>query len=82
MPSPSPHLIDVRPVRSERVPVTVRAAVEALGVGDSIVLIHDRNVAPIPSLLGDASDSVNWQRLRDGPEVWAIRITRRSATDA
>lgn len=73
--------IDVRPLRGpDRNPTTFRAY-DALGVGESFVLVDDHD----PLRLRDEFDvehpgSHHWDYVERGPETWRVRIGKAATT--
>jgi uncharacterized protein (DUF2249 family) len=75
-----PVIVDLRPMIPPERHATVFAALDALAPGATFVLINDH--APIPLLRRIEQawpDMFDAEFLRDGPEVWQVAITRRTA---
>lgn len=78
MSATAPDTLDVRPVASQRTHPTVIATYNKLAVGESFVLINDRDPAPVRAELDPTSvEAVGWEYLESGPDVWRVRITRK-----
>lgn len=76
--SSTPHTLDVRPLRPDRQPSTVLATFDRLDVGESFILVNDRDPVDLCTCLdAEHPDQPCWTYLRDGPAVWHVRIERR-----
>jgi uncharacterized protein (DUF2249 family) len=74
-------VLDVRPLRKPDKHPTIFASYRALSLGESFDLLNNHD----PVHLRDEFDSeypgaFSWDYLQRGPQVWRIRITKRSLT--
>jgi uncharacterized protein (DUF2249 family) len=80
MPATAPDTLDVRPVAPQRTHPTVIATYDKLALGESFVLVDDQDPAYVREALeARPSETVRWEYLKAGPDVWHVRITRMSA---
>lgn len=74
----APDTLDIRPVDPQRTRPTVVAAYNKLAVGESFVLVDNRDPMLIRTVLNaQEAGAVGWQYLEAGPDVWRVRITRK-----
>ncbi|WP_372884400.1 DUF2249 domain-containing protein [Shimia sp.] len=79
-PPPAPVIVDLRPMIPPQRHATVFAAIEGLAPGASFVLINDHAPVPLLRRMEEIWPGLyDFQYLSDGPEVWQVAITRRSA---
>lgn len=77
MPSSPPTALDVRPLSPDRKSVTVLAAFDRLDVGESFVLVDDRDPDDLRTRLEtERPGEGQWVYLQKGPHVWHVRIQR------
>lgn len=77
MSTSAPNALDVRPLPPRRRSATVLAAFDRLDVGESFVLVDDRDPDRLHAHFeAERPGEVQWVALRDGPNVWHIEITR------
>lgn len=71
------QILDVRSVPpAERHP-RILGAFEALGPGESFVLVNDHDPKPLYYQFAfERSGQFTWEYLEGGPEVWRVRIGR------
>ena len=75
------HELDVRRLRKPDKHPTIFAAYDRLAVGESFVLVNNHD----PQHLRDEFDTdepngFGWEYVEQGPEVWRIRISKRTST--
>jgi len=81
MPASAPNALDVRPLPPTRKAATVLATFDRLEVGESFVLVDDRDPASLRSRLDtERPEQGRWTYLQRGPYVWHVRIERRVAS--
>ena len=79
MSTTAPNALDVRPLPADRKVQAVRAVFEGLDVGDSFVLVDDRDPGTMRGRIEEERPGeVQWRYLKDGPSVWWVRVRRRS----
>ncbi len=73
------HEIDVREVpRPERHP-RIFAKMDAVPVGDSVVVKNDHNPVPLRGQVEQYyGEQFTWDYLEEGPEVFRLRFTRKA----
>ena len=73
-------VLDVRNlVPRERHPL-IFSTFDALGAGEDFELVNDHDPKPLYyQLQAERGASFDWQYLEEGPEVWRVRIARRSS---
>ena len=77
MPTSAPNALDLRPLPAVRRRVTVLAAFDRLEVGESFVLVTDRDPTDLcTSLRAERPGEGTWTYLQRGPYVWQLRVTR------
>lgn len=70
-------ILDVRDMAADRQAACVLKRFEALGVGDVLRVITDRDPHRWrPTLLDDARWQAEWLPERQGPSVWTVRIEK------
>lgn len=75
--STPPEALDVRPLPAGRKASSVLATIEALEVGDSFVLVDDRDPHVLRTQLEAAwPGRTQWTALKEGPDVWCMQVTR------
>lgn len=75
-----PETFDVRMIDPYRVHVDVFDKLSALAIGQSIMMVHDRDLRPLYfRLLAECKLAFNWQALDEGPEVWRVQLSRKAA---
>lgn len=71
-------ILDVRDLSVDHQLACVLKRFEALGAGDALRVVTDRNPrAWHAALLGDARWHAEWQPERQGPDVWVVRVEKR-----
>ena len=81
MSTAAPTTLDVRPLPTDRKLQAVRAVFEGLDVGDSFVLVDDRDPSTMRVRIeNERPGAVRWMYVKRGPRVWCVRIERRPAT--
>lgn len=59
---------------------TIFARYDALNPGESLTIHNDHDPKPLYyQLLGERGDAFTWQYLKEGPEWWFVRITKKTA---
>lgn len=77
MPSLAPNALDVRPLPPPRKLATVLATFDRLEVGESFILVDNRDPAVQHSRFEtERPDQGAWIYLQEGPHVWHVRIKR------
>jgi len=78
MSTSAPNALDVRPLPPPRKAATVLATFDRLEVGESFVLVDDRDPTSLQSrLAAERPEQGRWTYLQEGPYVWHVRIERR-----
>jgi len=73
----SPQILDVRPIQTRRIPLVVRAAVERLPAGASMVVVCTCDPGWVGRTVAQRTDgTVSWQTIEEAGEEVHIRITR------
>lgn len=73
--------LDVRPLRKPQKHPTIFARFDALGVGESFVLVNNHNPIHLRDEFDrDHPDGYGWEYLQEEPREWRIRITRLAST--
>ncbi len=81
MPSSVPTALDVRPLSPDRKSVTVLATFDRLDVGESFVLVDDRDPIVLRTRFEvERPGEGQWIYLQEGPHVWHVRVRRRHET--
>jgi uncharacterized protein (DUF2249 family) len=71
-------VLDVRDVSPRDRHPLIFDTFEQLGPGDAMELINDHDPKPLYyQFLAEYPQTVDWEYLEQGPEVWRVRITRR-----
>jgi uncharacterized protein (DUF2249 family) len=79
MSTTAPNALDVRPLPADRKVQAVRAVFEGLDVGDSFVLVDDRDPGTMRGRIEEERPGeAQWRYLKDGPSVWWVRVRRQS----
>ena len=82
MSTSAPNALDVRPLPPRRKSATVLAAFDRLDVGESFVLVDDRDPDGLHAHFeAERPGEVRWVALQAGPHVWYIEITRQPPDD-
>lgn len=83
MPTSTPNALDIRPLPPARKRATVIATFDRLNLGESFILVNDRDPADLCTCLdAERPGQSDWMYLRQGPYVWHVRIVRHHpATD-
>lgn len=69
--------LDVRPIPPREKHSTIFSTFDALGTGESFVLINDHDPRPLRYQFdAEHSGSFGWQYLEEGPEVWRVQISK------
>lgn len=72
-------ILDIRDMSVDRQRACVLRHFEALGAGDTLRVVTDRDPRTWrAALLGDRRWHAAWLPERQGPDVWTIRIEKRS----
>jgi regulator of cell morphogenesis and NO signaling len=75
-----PETFDVRMIDPDTTHVDIFEKLSALEIGQSIVINHDQNPRPLYfRLLAECKYAFGWETLHDGPEVWRVQVTRKTA---
>jgi regulator of cell morphogenesis and NO signaling len=75
-----PETFDVRMIDPFRVCLDVFDKLNTLAIGQSIMMVHDRDLRPLYfRLLAECKLAFTWQTLDEGPEVWRVQLTRKAA---
>lgn len=78
MPTSAPNALDIRPLPPTRKQATVIATFDRLNVGESFILVNDRDPTDLCTCLdAERPRQSEWSHLRDGPYIWHVRIYRR-----
>lgn len=78
MSTAAPNALDVRPLPTDRKLPTVLSVLKDLEVGDSFVLVDNRDPTVLRARIGDKwSGEARWAVLEEGPPVWYVRVRRR-----
>lgn len=81
MPFSTPTALDIRPLSPDRKSVTVLAAFDRLDVGESFVLVDDRDPDDLRTQFeAERPGQGQWVYLQKGPHVWHVRIQRARAS--
>ena len=76
----SPQILDVRPIQTQRIPLVVRAAVERLAAGDSMVVVCTCDPSWVGRTVAQRTDgTVSWETIEASGEAVHIRITREAS---
>ncbi|HVU70135.1 MAG TPA: DUF2249 domain-containing protein [Ktedonobacteraceae bacterium] len=72
-----PATLDVRTiVPRERHPL-IFSRLDALAQGEALLLVNDHDPKPLRyQLMAERPEQFSWEPQTEGPEEWAIRITR------
>src|SRR6187402_3745653 len=80
MPVATDVLINVPEIEPRLKHPTIFQVFDNLGGGESLVIHNDHDPKPVYyQMLGERGDVFNWQYQEQGPEIWRVRITKRSA---
>jgi uncharacterized protein (DUF2249 family) len=71
-------VLDVRPIPHAIRHATVFGAFDAIGPGQSLVIIAPHLPRPLLAQLAERAP-IDTEVLVDGPDAWTVRITRRAA---
>ena len=73
--------LDVRDIIPRQRHPMIFQIVDALTVGQTLVLTNDHDPAPLYyQLEGTRPDQFRWEYLEEGPEVWRVGVTRKTPT--
>jgi uncharacterized protein (DUF2249 family) len=79
MPASAPNALDLRALPPNRKQATLIATFDRLDVGESFILVNDRDpTALCTGLTAERPNQGDWTCLRNGPYVWHVRIHRQS----
>ena len=74
------QLLDVRPEPPARRHELIFSTYEALAPGTSYVLVNDHDPKPLYyQFAAEHTGQFEWNYLKEGPEVWRVRIGRPAA---
>jgi hemerythrin-like domain-containing protein/uncharacterized protein (DUF2249 family) len=77
---PAGGALDVRSVSPRERHPMIFGAYEALGPGQSFVLVNDHDPKPLYyQFAAEQPGAFTWEYLEEGPEVWRVRIGKRAA---
>lgn len=72
-------MLDVRPLAAASRHTLIVDQFEALGNGESFVLINDHNPKPLfYQFQAELTDQFSWEYLEEGPTTWRVRIGRKA----
>lgn len=72
--------LDVRPIPPREKHSTIFQTFDALGTGESFVLINDHDPRPLRYQFdAEHAGRFGWQYLEQGPEVWRVQISKAGA---
>lgn len=79
-PMHEPITIDVRPMPPRDRHPRIFGTFDALPPGGSLFLVNDHDPKPLHyQLEAEHAGTFEWEYLERGPDVWKVRIARRSA---
>ncbi|MEO9256662.1 MAG: DUF2249 domain-containing protein [Tepidiformaceae bacterium] len=71
----SEQQLDIRPVPGPLKHSTIFASYNALGAGESFVLVNDHDPSPLRyQFEAEHKGEFTWAYLEEGPEVWRVQI--------
>ena len=74
---PDPKTLDVRPIPPREKHATIFQTFDALGTGESFVLVNDHDPRPLRyQFEAERAGGYGWQYLEQGPEVWRVEISK------
>lgn len=74
-----PTALDIRPLAPVRKTATVLATFDRLDVGESFILVNNRDPADLCTCLdAERPNQSRWHYLSSGPPVWYVQIERQS----
>lgn len=72
-------MLDVRPLAPVNRHSQIFEKFEALDSGESYILVNDHDPKPLfYQFQAELTDQFNWEYLEEGPQVWRVRIGRKS----
>lgn len=76
----SPHNeLDVTVIPPRDKHPTIHRRLEALAVGESLVILNDHDPRPLRfEIEGDHPGKYGWKYLEEGPETWRVEIDRQT----
>ena len=78
MSASAPNALDIRPLPPIRKRATLIATFDRLSVGESFILVNDRDPTDLCTCLdAERPNQGEWTYLQDGPYTWHVRIHRR-----
>lgn len=76
-PMPEARVLDVRVIPPAQKHPAIFTTFDALGVGESFVLVNDHDPVPLRYQFEfTRAGQVGWEYLEQGPEVWRVRISK------
>lgn len=80
MAQPQSKTLDVRPIPPREKHPTIFSTFDALGEGEHFILVNDHDPVPLRYQFEfERAGKVEWEYLEQGPELWRVKITRKSA---
>lgn len=75
-----PETLDVRPIPPRERHPLIFERLDALNVGAALLLLNDHDPRPLRyQLMAERPEQFAWEPQQEGPEEWAIRISRVAA---
>lgn len=75
-----PETLDVRPIPPRERHPLIFERLDALNVGAALLLLNDHDPKPLRyQLMAERPEQFTWEPQQEGPEEWAIRISRVAA---
>ncbi len=73
--------LDVRTIPPREKHPTIFQTFDALGIGESFVLLNDHDPRPLRyQFEAEHAGSFGWEYLEQGPEVWRVEISKVTAS--
>jgi uncharacterized protein (DUF2249 family) len=75
-----PETLDVRQIPPRERHPLIFERLDALSVGAALLLLNDHDPRPLRyQLMAERPEQFSWEPQQEGPEEWAIRISRVAA---
>ena len=76
-------VLDIRPLPPIQRHPLIFEQFEALGAGESFILVNDHDPKPLYyQFAAEFEGQFGWQYLEQGPDVWRVAITRVAGSNA